>query len=129
VLERGREAPSTLEELSAGTRQMLLLAALYVHSAPPALILLEEPDSGMHVGALSALRDLLRSLSARSVVVATSHSPAFVSLLDAEKEVVVLERGDERIDARSLARARESKQWLAQFESPFEAFVREGMSR
>lgn len=135
VEERGRSDPSTLEELSAGTRQMLLLAALYVHPAPPSLVLLEEPDAGLHVGALPALRDLLRSMSRDrkdrrgSVVIATSHSPAFVSLLDARTEVVALTREPDRVSTQTLAEARESKRWLEQFESPFEALMREGMVR
>lgn len=129
VRERGLPGTSRLDELSAGTRQMLLLAALYVLPRPPRTILLEEPDAGLHVGALPALRDLLRSLAARSVVIATTHSPAFVGLLDGEREVVALDRHEDRVRARPLTAALGDRKWLEAFGSTAEAFLRAGMER
>jgi predicted ATPase len=75
------------------------------------------------------MRDLLRSIAKRSVVLATSHSPYFVGLLDPEREVVVLDRDERGVHARSLEEARRSRRWLESFEHPAEAFVRLGMER
>ncbi len=131
LLVEERDAPglSHLEELPAGTRQMILLAALYVIEQPPRIILLEEPDAGLHPDGLPALRDLLRSLATRSTVVATTHAPALVDLLDAEREVVALERTPERITATSLAAAQASKRWLDSFRSTGDRFVAAAMER
>lgn len=112
-----------LDELSSGTRQMLLLGALHVLGDPPTAILLEEPDGGIHPGAQPALRDLLRSLATRSTVIVTTHSPSFVNLLDFEKEVVALEITDDGTRVRSLAEAVQSRAWLRSF-GPDEAFLR-----
>jgi predicted ATPase len=129
IVEADSPEPARLDELSAGMRQMLLLAAVYIHPRPPALLLLEEPDAGIHVGAYQPMRDLLRSIAKRSVVLATSHSPYFVGLLDPEREVVVLDRDERGVHARSLEEARRSRRWLESFEHPAEAFVRLGMER
>ena len=129
VVEIDSDIPARIDELSSGMRQMLLLATVYVHETPPALLLLEEPDAGVHVGSLPALRDLLRSISSRTVVLATTHSPVFVGLLDAGREVVVLERDARGVRVRSLAEARESKKWLQAFEGSDESYVRMASER
>jgi len=129
VVEDGLEGSTPIADLSAGTRQILVLAALHVLPEPPRVILLEEPESGLHVGALQALVDLLRSLAARSTVVATTHSPGFVGLLDPEREVFALSRDAEGTRAVSLAAALHSKKWLDGFGSTAEAFVRAGSER
>jgi ABC-type cobalamin/Fe3+-siderophores transport system ATPase subunit len=129
VEEAGLPGTSRFDELSAGMRQLVLLTALYVRPEPPRIILLEEPDAGLHAGALPALRDLLRELARRSTVIATSHAPAFVGLLDPEREVVALERAEGRVLARSLAEALKSRPWLEAFGATGEAFLRAGLER
>jgi predicted ATPase len=126
VLELDSERPSRFDELSAGVRQMLLLAALYVHPSPPAVVLLEEPDAALHVGAIPALRDLLRSLAEGTTVIATSHRPELVRLLDAEREVRVVERDGNGVHIRSYAEAKASREWLQSFD-PTEAALRFGL--
>jgi predicted ATPase len=134
VVETGRDAELEIvekdggtlrvEELSAGTRQLLLMAAVYLRPRPPTLVLLEEPDAGVHPGGHTALRDLLRSIAKRSVVVLTTHSPAFVGLLDPETEIMALERGPEGTQLRSLAAAMRQSGWLKAFGTGADAFVR-----
>lgn len=124
VFEKGIPGALALEELSSGTRQLLVLASLYLDPKPPSVLLLEEPDAGVHVGALQALVDLLRSLSNRMTVVVTTHSPTLVGLLDPATEVIALDRGDRGTRAVPLAEALRSRQWLQAFGSREEAFVR-----
>ena len=112
-----------LNELSTGERQLVLLAAVYVLERPPTLLLLEEPDSGLSGGSLPALRDLLRSLARRTQVVATTHSPLLVELLDTETEVRALVRGESGVRSVPLAEALRSSAWLAGFGTA-EAFTR-----
>lgn len=123
VVERGG-GELRVEELSAGTRQLLLLAAIWLRPRPPTLVLLEEPDAGVHPGGHTALRDLLRSIAKRSVVILTTHSPAFVGLLDPETEVIALERGPDGVQLRSFAAAMRQSGWLKAFGTGADAFVR-----
>ncbi len=112
VVEEGVPGASRFDELSAGMRQMLLVGSLHVAETPPCTILLEEPDSGLNIEALPALRDLLRSLSRRSVVIATTHSPVLMGLLDAEREVLAMGRGSHGLRALPLAEALRENRWL-----------------
>jgi len=126
VYEQGSDVPARVDELSQGTRQMLLLAALYVDPDPPTILLLEEPDAGLHPAVLQPLVDLLREMSRRSSILATTHSPYLVAMLDREREVVALQRHAERVTAEPLAQALSSSRWLAAMD-PAEAFFRRGL--
>src|SRR5262249_7501919 len=128
VIEDSLPGSSRLADLSSGVQHLLLLAALYVAPRTPRLILLEEPDTGVHVGALPALCDLLLSLSRMTTVIATSHSPAFVGLFDPERHVTALERNGEHTRAVSLASAMRSRRWLDSFAGA-DAFIRAGSER
>jgi predicted ATPase len=129
IVERNVARPLEVYELSAGARQLLLIACLYVVDPRPRTILLEEPDAGLHVGKLHALRDLLREVARDSVVIATSHSPTFVALLDPDREVIALDREERIVHARPYSDVRRSKRWLDAFGDASEAFVRSGLER
>ena len=92
------------------------------------LVLLEEPDAALHAGAIPALRDLLRALSQRTTVIATSHRIDLVRELDASEEVRVLDRRDGRPHVSSLADAKAERRWLRAFD-PDEALARFGRER
>ncbi len=129
VEERGLPGRLRLDELSAGTRQMLLLAAVYVMPQPPAALLVEEPDGGLHPGALPALADLLRSIAGRTAVLCTTHGPAFVDTLDPEREVLAVSKEEGGARIRPLAEALRSRSWLRSFGAGAEAFRRGASER
>lgn len=120
----GVDAGLRLDELSSGTRQILLYAALYAAPITPRVVLVEEPDAGVHPGGHAALVHLLRSLSQKCIVIATTHSPSFVARLSAADEVKAMAPtdGGPRIDA--LADVIRSKRWLQEFDDTGEAFAR-----
>ena len=113
-----------IDELSSGTRQILLYAALYVAPVAPQAILIEEPDAGIHPSRQATLVDLLRSISRRSMVIATTHSPVFVSRLSSSDEVKALLLTDAGVGIESLAEVIRSNRWLQAFGDTGEAFER-----
>lgn len=127
--EDGLQGTLSFEELSSGTRQMLLLAALYVQPQPRAAVLLEEPDARIYPAALPVLADLMRSIGRTSTVLATTHSPAFIGALDASAEVFGLERADGTVRAAPLGELAKSKGWLRDFGVSREAFARVAAER
>ncbi len=67
--------------MSAGTLLALgLLTAVYQRSIP-ALLTIEEPEEGIHPGAISVILDVLRFASERAQLIVTTHSP---DILDAD---------------------------------------------
>lgn len=82
-----------LSQESQGTLRLLaMLTALY-QDPSPSLITLEEPELGIHPGALPALYEIIKEASQRSQILITTHSPDLMSLCD-PGELRVVEKVD-----------------------------------
>jgi predicted ATPase len=89
-LHHGLRGPAfPLSQESDGTLRLLgLLTALY-QWPPPSFIALEEPELTLHPGALAVLRDALISVSRRTQLLITTHSPDLLYDLPPETIKVV----------------------------------------
>lgn len=92
--------------MSDGTLRTLgILAAIFQRSRPFVLVL-EEPEATVHVGALGAILDLLHHASSFGQVVVTTHSP---DILDAEwiedRHLKIVSWNEGRTDATPLSDA------------------------
>lgn len=128
ILEEGLDGTLRIEELSGGTRQMLLLAAIYLLPAPGAALLLEEPEGRVHPRGLQPLLDLLREIARRTPVVVTTHSPRLIACMDARERVLGLRRNG-GVHVAPLADMLRSQGWESEFGSLADAFSRTGGER
>jgi ABC-2 type transport system ATP-binding protein len=88
TLHDARESP--VSAYSKGMRQKVLLAAALLHN--PDLVLLDEPFSGLDVGAALVLRSLIQELATRGkVVLFSSHELDTVERVSSR--IVILHRG------------------------------------
>lgn len=110
------------ESLSDGTVLALALLALSYDPQPPALMAFEEPDNGLHPRLMVMVRDALMRLAyppadagRRPVqVIATTHSPTFVSLFrDYPENVVIASKQGEHAAFRRLVDVPQFEQILA----------------
>jgi predicted ATPase len=86
---------SELMQESDGTLRMLgILTALY-QDPPLPLIVIEEPETNIHPGALGVLADVLEEASLRSQVIITTHSTDLVDRFSLEALRVVEQVGGE----------------------------------
>ena len=103
------------DDLSQGTLIALALLTLAYLPQPPSLVLLEEPDRGLHPRLLRDVKDALYRLSFPEEsgedrepvqVVATTHSPYFLDLFrDQPEQIVVAEKkGNEATFSRLVDR-------------------------
>jgi len=69
------------EQMSFGTRKKLFLTATTLGA--PAVVIADEPDSGLDAASRAVLIDLFRTLAADRVVFFASHDPALASACDA----------------------------------------------
>jgi predicted ATPase len=101
------------DALSDGTLRFICLAVLLLQPAPPALIVLDEPELGLHPYAIVVLADLMRSAGRRCQLVAATQS---VSLIDqfAVDDLVVVDRTD---GGSTFSRPAESDlvEWLEEY--------------
>ncbi len=101
--------------LSDGTLRYLCLLAILVDPEPPPLIVIEEPELGLHPDILLKLAALLQDASARTQIVVTTHSDVLIDALTGTPEaVIVCEKEDgatrlRRLDAEKL------KPWLEKY--------------
>ena len=81
------------ESLSDGTMRFMCLATLLLQPSPPSLLIVDEPELGLHPAAIVQLGDLLRSAATQSQVIVATQSVTLLNQLDLE-DVIVAERHD-----------------------------------
>ncbi|CAG4892468.1 AAA family ATPase [Paraburkholderia saeva] len=106
--QQGLLRPLKGAELSDGTLRYLLLVAALLTPRPPALLVLNEPETSLHPDLLPALGRLIARASAQSQVLVVSHAARLIASLEREvgSQSVVLDKqlgatriaGDDDID-------------------------------
>lgn len=99
-LEDGLVLPA--DQASTGARIILFYLALAHHPEPPELLLIEEPETGVHPRRLGHIVSLLRSLTKPSPrrpsgcqIVLTTHSPYLLDAVDPEQDQVLVFRRED----------------------------------
>ncbi|HDR9858198.1 TPA: AAA family ATPase, partial [Burkholderia multivorans] len=96
--------PLAAAELSDGTLRYLLLAAALLTPRPPALMVLNEPETSLHPDLLPALGRLIVQAAQRTQVIVVSHAARLIATLerDGQCESLVL---DKQLGATTLVDA------------------------
>jgi len=91
--EAGRMVPA--RRLSDGTLRYLCLLSILVDPNPPPLVIIEEPELGLHPDILPTIRELLVEASQRCQLVVSTHSTQLVdAMTDHADSVLVCEKHD-----------------------------------
>jgi predicted ATPase len=77
------------QHLSDGTIRFIALATLLLQPDPPKLIVIDEPELGLHPFAIEKLAALIRTASKHTQVIIATQSPALVSNFQPEDIVTV----------------------------------------
>jgi predicted ATPase len=84
--QQGLLRPLKAAELSDGTLRYLLWIAALLTPRPPALLVLNEPETSLHPDLLPALGRLIAQAATRSQVIVVSHAPPLIDALQAMPE-------------------------------------------
>ena len=94
IVERGageRYIPAS--RLSDGTLRYMALAAILMDPEPPPLVVIEEPELGLHPDVVLSISEMLIKASQRTQLVVTTHSTGLIDALsDHPSSVVVCEK-------------------------------------
>ncbi|WGS48160.1 AAA family ATPase [Paraburkholderia sp. D15] len=92
--QHGLLRPLKGAELSDGTLRYLLLAAALLTPRPPALLVLNEPETSLHPDLLPALARLIARAAQHSQVLVVSHAARLIAALEREEasQSIVLEK-------------------------------------
>jgi predicted ATPase len=101
-------------DLSDGTLRFLFLLAVLANPAPPPLIAIDEPEMGLHPSMLPIIAEYAASAAARTQVILTTHSPAFLDAFRTVPTVTVVHwsEGKTKLEVRS---GEELAYWLKQY--------------
>lgn len=80
--EKGSDAYFNASSLSDGTLRFICLATLLLQPQLPSVVLLDEPELGLHPAAVTLLADLLSSAATRTQVLVATQSVTLINQLD-----------------------------------------------
>ncbi len=107
VREIGLKVSLPATELSEGTRLILCILTIIHQEKPPAVILLEDVDRGMHPRLFEYVAPLMRDIAERNQIniFATTHNPYLVDCFQDYKEsVIIVEKKDGASTLTTLAK-------------------------
>lgn len=110
---RGTDAYFDASDLSDGTLRFICLATLLLQPRLPTLILLDEPELGLHPFAIQLLAGMLRSTAAQTQIVVSTQSVTLANQFEHD-DLIVVDRVDEASRFRRLTEG-EVKPWLDEY--------------
>jgi predicted ATPase len=108
--EKGSDAYFNASLLSDGTLRFLCLATLLLQPRLPAVVLLDEPELGLHPAAVTLLADLLSSAATRTQVIVATQSVTLVNQFEPDS-VWAVDRTDNQSVFRHLSQ-QDMSAWL-----------------
>ncbi len=113
--EQGKESETIFgpHQLSDGSLRLMALITVLLQPQLPELIIIDEPELGLHPYAISVLAGLLRSVSRQAQIIVSTQSVTLVDHLEPECVIVV-----DREEGQSIFRhlnENELKPWLDEY--------------
>ena len=111
--EKGSEAYFDAKHLSDGTLRFIALATLLLQPEPPQVVLIDEPELGLHPFAINKLSALIQKASARTQLIISTQSANLVDNFDPE-DIITVDRKDNQsaFKRQSLS---ELQDWLDEY--------------
>lgn len=109
----GSDSYFNANSLSDGTLRYICLATLLLQPSPPEVVLLDEPELGLHPAAINLLADLINAATARVQVLISTQSVTLVNQFKPEN-IWVADREGQQSVFKHLAEA-EIDEWLEDY--------------
>ena len=111
--EHGSDQLFNAHNLSDGSLRMICLTTLLLQPNPPGVIIIDEPELGLHPFAITKLAAMLKSVSSNSQVIISTQSINLLNQFSAEDVIVVERQNKETIFTRQDSRR--LKSWLKDY--------------
>lgn len=102
-----------ISDLSDGTLRFICLTTLLLQPNPPAIVIIDEPELGLHPAALNILAGMIQSVSARTQIIASTQSVTLANQFGVD-DIIVVDRKDEASTFRRLD-LKELEDWLGEY--------------
>ena len=111
--EKGSEQAFNAHQLSDGTLRFMCLATLLLQPELPRMVLLDEPELGLHPAAIVLLAELLKEASQRTQILVATQSVTLVNQLE-QNCIYVADRIEGATKVKSLEKE-DLSQWLERY--------------
>lgn len=95
---------------SDGTLRFIALATLLLQSNPPEIIIIDEPELGLHPAAINKLAELAKRASCKSQIILSTQSTNLLNCFGVE-DIIVVDRVDNQSVFRHLS-GEELEKWM-----------------
>jgi predicted ATPase len=93
--EKGSDLVFNANMLSDGTLRFICLAAVFLQPQPPPIILIDEPELGLHPYALVLFAGMVQSAATKTQIIISTQSVTLMNQFAAEEIIVVEKHGSE----------------------------------
>ena len=111
--QKGTEYPMQPYHLSDGSIRFICLAAALLQPAPPATIVIDEPELGLHPEAIHLLAELTKAAAKKTQVIVATQSPLLLDQFSIE-DIIVARRQNGTSNFERL-NAEDYGQWLEDY--------------
>ncbi|ACF44687.1 AAA family ATPase [Pelodictyon phaeoclathratiforme] len=111
--QKGSDFPMQPYHLSDGSIRFICLATALLNPFPPSVIVIDEPELGLHPEAIRILGELIRDAAKRTQIIVATQSPLLLDQFSIEDIVVVNRREGQSVFER-LHRA-DFDEWLENY--------------
>lgn len=87
--QKGSDYPMQAYHLSDGSMRFICLATALLQPNPPSIIVIDEPELGLHPEAIAVLAELIIDASTRTQVIVATQSPTLINYFSIDDIVVV----------------------------------------
>ncbi len=111
--QKGSDYPFHVNQLSDGTLRFMALATALLQPNPPATMLFDEPELGLHPYALNLFAALVKKAASRTQIIVSTQSAPLLDNFEAE-DIIVVERKEGESTFKRLSSA-ELAEWLKDY--------------
>lgn len=106
-----------VNQISDGTLRFMALATLLLQppKTMPSLIVIDEPELGLHPKAISLLAGLIKKASENAQIVLATQSPNLLDEFDADKVVVIERDEQQRTSVFKQLNSEQLKEWMEEY--------------
>ena len=105
--------PMRPSQLSDGAIRFICLAAALLQPEPPATLIIDEPEIGLHPQAIAILAELLQSAAKQTQVIIATQSPGLINYFAVE-DIIVVNRKDGQSTFERL-KEKDFSVWLEEY--------------